>query len=105
MRMLPAILVLLTASHAVAQQVGQNKSPSESATYTFTAKSQLVVETVVVKDKEGKFIEGLTAKDFAVTEDGASQKITFCEHQDLAANWSPLPVRAPGRPAPRPFCR
>src|ERR1700678_4254479 len=96
MRMLLAMIALLTASYTDAQQVGQNKSPSESTTYTFTAKSQLVVETVVVKDKQGKFIEGLTAKDFAVTEDGAPQKITFCEHQDLAANASPLPVRAPG---------
>src|ERR1700683_4763355 len=96
MRSLLAIILLLTASYEHAQQVGQNKSPSESTTYTFTAKSQLVVETVVVEDKQGKFIEGLTVKDFAVTEDGAPQKITFCEHQDLAANASPLPVRAPG---------
>jgi VWFA-related protein len=96
MRMLLAVIFLLTAPYANAQQVGQNKSPSESTTYTFTAKSQLVVETVVVKDKQDKFIEGLTVKDFAVTEDGASQKVTFCEHQDLAANASPLPVAAPG---------
>jgi hypothetical protein len=39
-----------------------------------------------VKDKQGKFIPGLTAQDFAITEDGAPQKITFCEHQALAAN-------------------
>src|ERR1700691_742168 len=96
MRMLLAIILLLTASYEHAQQVGQNKSPSESTTYTFTAKSQLVVETVVVEDKQGKFIEGLTVKDFAVTEHGASQKVTFCEHEDLAANASPLPVAAPG---------
>src|ERR1700678_1620873 len=96
MRMLLAMIALLTASYTDAQQVGQNKSPSESTTYTFTAKSQLVVETVVVKDKQGKFIEGLTVKDFAVTEDGAPQKISFCEHQDLASNASPLPAAAPG---------
>src|SRR6202522_36521 len=96
MRMLLAMIALLTASYTDAQQVGQNKSPSESTTYTFTAKSQLVVETVVVKDKQGKFIEGLTVKDFAITEDGAPQKISFCEHQDLASNASPLPATAPG---------
>src|ERR1700678_390270 len=96
MRMLLAMIALLTASYTDAQQVGQNKSPSESTTYTFTAKSQLVVETVVVKDKQGKFIEGLTVKDFAITEDGAPQKISFSEHQDLASNASPLPATAPG---------
>ena len=33
-----------------------------------TASAQLVVETVTVKDKSGKIVEGLTAKDFTVTE-------------------------------------
>ncbi len=96
MRMRITALLLLAAVHAAAQQVGQNNPPGEPGTFTFSAKSQLVVETVVVNDKEGKFIPGLTAKDFAVTEDGASQKITFCEHEDLAANTSPLAVAAPG---------
>jgi VWFA-related protein len=94
--MLPAIFLLLAATSAPAQQNGQNKPPGESGNLTITVKSQLVVETVVVKDKQGKFIPGLTAQDFAVTEDGAPQTITFCEHQDLAANASPLPVAPPG---------
>jgi VWFA-related protein len=94
MRILFAILVLFTA--AAAQQVGQNKPGGDSATYTFSVKSQLVVENVVVKDKQGKFIPGLTAKDFVVTEDGVPQTITFCEHQDLIANSSPLPLAPPG---------
>jgi len=47
---------------------------------TFQTTTQLVVETVVVKDKSGKAIEGLTAKDFVVTEDGIKEKIaTFGE--------------------------
>jgi VWFA-related protein len=96
MRMLPAIFLLLAAAYAPAQQTGQNKPPGESGTFTVTVKSQLVVETVVVKDKQGKLILGLTAQDFAITEDGAPQKITFCEHQDLAANALPLPVAPPG---------
>jgi VWFA-related protein len=96
MRMLPAIFLLLAATSAPAQQNGQNKPPGESGNLTITVKSQLVVETVVVKDKQGKLIPGLTAQDFAVTEDGAPQTITFCEHQDLAANASPLPVAPPG---------
>ena len=47
------------------------------------ASTQLVVETVVVKDKKGNPIEGLTAKDFTVTENGVPQTISFCEHQEL----------------------
>jgi VWFA-related protein len=86
------LLLLALASIGMAQQIGQNTS-SSSGTYTLTAKSQLVVETVVVKDKQGKFIPGLTAKDFTLTEDGAAQTIRFCEHQDLAAEQAPAPSK------------
>ena len=94
----PAVILILLAiaASAAAQQIGQNKPSGESETYTLSVKSQLVIETVVVKDKQGKFIKGLTAKDFTLTEDGAPQTIRFCEHQDLAANASLLPVAAPG---------
>jgi VWFA-related protein len=90
------LLLTLIAAEATAQQIGQNTSGSTSGTYTLTVKAQLVVETVVVKDKQGKFIPGLSAKDFTVTEDGAPQTIRFCEHQDLAAEEVPLAPAAPG---------
>src|SRR5262249_21791075 len=57
--------------------------------------SQLVVETVVVKDKQGKFIPGLGAKDFTLTEDGTAQNIRFCEQQDIAASQTPAPAQGP----------
>ncbi len=82
----------LLAAPVPAQQIGGNKQSGASDTYTVSVKSQLVVETVVVKDKQGKFVQGLTAKDFALTEDGAPQSIRFCEHQDLADEAQPLPV-------------
>ncbi|MBB6143367.1 VWFA-related protein [Silvibacterium bohemicum] len=91
-----AACALLAAASAAAQQVGQNTSPNASGTYTLSVKSQLVVETVVVKDKQGNYIQGLTEKDFALTEDGVTQKISFCEHQDLVKNAEPMPVAAPG---------
>ena len=49
----------------------------------FQATSQLVVEVVTVKDKSGKTVEGLTAKDFTVTENGVPQQIKFFEYQKL----------------------
>ncbi len=57
--------------------------------------SNLVVEAVEVKDKQGNFIHGLTAKDFVLTEDGAPQTIRYCEHEDLAAAAQPLPATTP----------
>ena len=50
------LLLILIAAQATAQQIGQNASSAPAGTYTLTAKAQLVVETVVVKDKQGKFI-------------------------------------------------
>jgi VWFA-related protein len=96
MRFLPIQLLAATVLFAgvlpaSAQQIGRNKEP-DAPQVTLTVQSQLVVEAVVVKDKQGKFIPGLTAKDFVVTEDGAPQTVSFCEHQDLASEAKVLPV-------------
>src|SRR5499427_10996420 len=50
---------------------------------TYRTNTRLSVQTVSVKDKDGKPIEGLTAKDFVVTEDGESQAVAFVEFQRL----------------------
>jgi len=89
--MLRALAILVSAVAALqAQQVGQNV-PTGSITATFTAGTQLVIETVVVTDKSGKPIDGLTASDFTVTENGAPQAIRFFDHQKLPdASIAPL---------------
>lgn len=43
----------------------------------------LVVETVRVTDRKRNPMQGLTAKDFTVTEDGATQEIRIFEYQKL----------------------
>src|ERR1700761_5538344 len=95
MRLLPAVLFLIATSVG-AQTIGQNKQPGSADTYTLTVKAQLVVETVVVKDKKGNPIHGLTAKDFTVTEDGVQQTIRFCEHQELPKTPDALPATPRG---------
>ena len=100
MRLLNLTLIsiaLIAALPAVAQVVGQNAQPNSDGTYTLTAGTQLVVETVVVKDKKGNFIDGLTAKDFTITEDAAPQTIRFCEHQELPQTPIALPVTPPSQ--------
>lgn len=74
-----------------AQQIGSNAAPSNDQPYKLTVNSQLVVETVVARDKQGHFISGLSAKDFTLTEDGTPQKIRFCEHETLPTNPESLP--------------
>ena len=96
MRAALSLLLLAALAPARAQQVGQNKAPDATTGFTLSVKAQLVVETVVAKDKQGRFIPGLTAGDFALTEDGAPETIRFCEHENLANDAHPLPVSAPG---------
>jgi VWFA-related protein len=86
------VLAALDAGSGVfAQKIGSNTAPGQTETFKLTLNSQLVVEQVVVKDKKGGFINGLTAKDFTVTEDGVPQTIKFCEHQQFSEAVEPLP--------------
>jgi VWFA-related protein len=74
----------LLAGTAGAQLTGANKQPAAGGdVVTLHETVRLVVETVTVKDKAGKTVTGLTAKDFTVTEDGVPQKISYCEFQSL----------------------
>ena len=68
-------------------------APQEIA--KFSTNSQLVVEIVTVHDKNGKSIDGLTAQDFTVTENGVPQTIKFCEFQKLELAQDALPARLP----------
>ena len=92
------IFVLL----AGAQQAVQPRATPANGTVKFQANTQLVVETVTVKDKNGKPVEGLTAKDFTITEDGVAQTISFCEFQKLDQMVEPVvPCSGPGSAARR----
>lgn len=88
------MLLSFAASACLWAQVGQNASPGSAP--TFQSNVQLVVETVTVKDKSGKSVSGLTAKDFTLTEDGVAQEIRFFEHQKLEAA-APVAVIAEGQ--------
>src|ERR1700722_17101525 len=85
MRMAAAAAVIAAGTLAAgAQLTGSNKSATGSDAPTIVGTgARLVVETVVVKDKKGNPITGLTEKDFAITEDGVPQKIAFCPSQSL----------------------
>jgi VWFA-related protein len=91
-RLAALVLALAITGSCNAQQIGQNRPKDAQENYTLSVKVQLVVEAVVVKDKQGNPIHGLTASDFTVSEDNAAQTIKFFEHQDLTANAEPLPA-------------
>lgn len=85
-------LLLVAVAGSRPQQVGQNQNPGEAQNFTIKVQSNLVIEAVEVKDKQGNFVHGLTAKDFVLTEDGVPQTIKFCEHQNLSETAKPLPA-------------
>jgi VWFA-related protein len=84
--------LMLAAPALLAQQIGSNSTQSDNGTYKLSVTTQLVIETVVVKDKQGHFINGLSVKDFSLTEDGVLQNIRFCEHETLPLDSEPLPT-------------
>src|SRR5881296_985972 len=67
--------------------------------FTIRVDTQLVVETVVVKDKDGKNLEGLTDKDFTVTEDGVPQTISVFQFERLEDTPAPAPSAGAQQPA------
>ena len=95
MRRIAALMAVIPVMTA-AQQIGQNASPQDNLPATFTAGTQLVVEHVSVIDKKGRPVSGLTAKDFAITENGVPQTIRFFEEQKLPD--APLKPVTPAKP-------
>src|SRR6266851_2566677 len=88
------IVVLMNTgafTRAMGQTVGQNKG-SGAETYTLSVRTQLVVEAVTVRDKQGNAVLGLTPNDFSLTQDGIPQKIRFCEHQALPTSATTMPA-------------
>jgi VWFA-related protein len=52
-------------------------NPAEDLGYTITVHSNLVLLPVMIKDSEGRRVDGLTPEDFTVKENGKDQKLVF----------------------------
>jgi VWFA-related protein len=89
--------ILATALLLPAQQ---NAPAPVKGAFKFEATTQLVVVNVAARDKDGKPIEGLTAADFSVTEDGKTQQIKVFEYQRLEDTTLPEPALTKRESAP-----
>jgi VWFA-related protein len=65
--------------------------PAQEPVATFRSSTRLVVQSVSVKDKQGRPIEGLTEKDFVVTEENQPQEIAFVEYQRIEGDAGSAP--------------
>src|SRR5512133_1524126 len=71
---------LATSAGIVAQEpAGQRQRPAA----TFRSSIDLVTINVVVRDKDGNVVRGLTRDDFTITEDGRPQAITTFDFEEI----------------------
>lgn len=97
------LLTLIAGAQQAPTQAPPGTPAGPADQVIFRTSSQLVLETVGVKGKNGLPVEGLTAKDFIVTEDGAAQTIAIFEYQKLPeAPSDPLPANTIGPVNPLP---
>ncbi|HTZ75075.1 MAG TPA: VWA domain-containing protein [Candidatus Aquilonibacter sp.] len=97
--------VVVAAQQPAAPQNGAAQDNAPQSGSTITVQTEVVIEEVTVKDKDGNPIPNLKASDFVLTEDGVPQKISFVEYQEippLAATPQPPPAENPVTPTPPP---
>jgi VWFA-related protein len=76
----PAVLVLASAAALAAQEARKPAAPPPAETPpTFPAQVEQVIVDVVVTDKKGNPIKGLTRDDMTVAEDGVAQQVVSFE--------------------------
>ena len=79
-------------------------SPSQQQSdYVFRTGSELVLVNVTVRDKNGKFVQGLKPEDFTILEDNRPQRVVSFDVENVdavpaldVAQANPLPESAPG---------
>jgi TonB family protein len=79
------VVLVMSPLRVVAVQQSASADLRVTPMPQFSIDTILVLDAVTASDKNGKTIEGLSANDFAVMEDGVAQTISIFEFQKLAA--------------------
>ncbi len=95
-RPLRITLYLLFCLGISSAQAPQQPTPQDASSPAFRAMTRLVVADVVVTDKSGQRVRGLTENDFTVLDNGKPQKISVFSFESRGPGASPA---APALPA------
>jgi hypothetical protein len=83
-------LVVLAALLAL---VAPPAAPSAQQAPVFRAVRDVVLVDVVVRDRSGAVVRGVTANDFEVIEDGKPQQVSTFSFQEINRNATPIMSR------------
>src|SRR5271170_7640771 len=79
----------------------------QQSEYVFRVQSDLVLVNVTVRDKNGKFVQGLKPENFTILEDNKPQKVISFDVENVDAapaldvtEVKPLPEQAPAQTTP-----
>ena len=81
-----AVIAALSFSSAVSQTPSPQQpqaSKSGQGLYRLRVESELVLVNVVVRDKQGNPVAGLTRDDFTLLEDGKAQRVSSFDFENL----------------------
>jgi VWFA-related protein len=87
--LLPLAAVLFLYAAPRADQATQAPPPQQPPAPVFRSATNVVEVDVIVKDRDGRFVSGLTARDFELLEEGRPQKI---DHLYLVSSAVQAPV-------------
>lgn len=91
-----ALATILIGTMLAPALPAQNAQQSRSG-YTFRATSELVLVNVVVRDKDGTAVRGLTRDDFIVLEDGKPQTLASFDYQDIPTGMATAAASGPSQ--------
>ena len=96
---------LLVSAIGAQPQTQPQPAKDQQGLYKLRVATELVLVNVVARDKQGKFVTGLTKDDFTLLEDGKPQRISSFDFENLditplVAGSGPSQLTVDGKPAP-----
>src|SRR5260221_2058826 len=85
-----AVLLLLVVAGGGAPSAQQAQQPGPPGQPIFRSTVNLILVDVVVRDRRGAIVKGLTRDDFQVVEDGKPQQIVTFAYEEIERTAQPI---------------